>query len=262
MSIVKREKPIVYVVQQLPDGPFKIGISKDPASYIKTMQEHNPNELVLRSMIVPGNLSAKTLEKRACAALSDYQIRNQWFDGLSLDTIEDTIKLEREGLNAKNGVVNTSHPYTGDVEEDLMEAMRVLHHYTSFDYVFVHDDSLGTRVIPKTALGKSSQADFSDLPNMKERIIKHIEKTHRYDMSISKDVELVLWIIEQTKEYNPLPFKERVYSALHGVSPICTYGKKKKFRTYREGYSKCHLEMCRCKREENRSTTLGVLYSI
>ena len=294
---MKREKPIVYVIQQLPNGPFKIGISKDPVSYLKTIQEQNPNEIVLRSMITPGNLSAKTLEKRACESLAGYQVRNQWFDGLTLETIENIIKMEREGLIAKKSIPwKESLSYSENLNCELTERLEILHNYTPFNYIIenlMQNDSnnfgneimlnahnsgsewkeskfktsgnyptiqIETRLVPKSTPAAPFKADFSDLPDMKERITKHIEKTNRYDISISKDVELTLWIIEQTNTHNPLPFKERVYSAFHDISPICKYGKKKKFRTFKEGYSKCHLEMCRCKREEKQAITAGILY--
>lgn len=253
---MRREKPIIYVVQQIPDGPCKIGISKDPVKHIKRIQEENPNEIKLELMINPGTLSAKTLAKRVCEKLSNFRVRGDWFGGISITTIEETIISEREGFEKQS---SSNWDTLFNNEEDLRnmrDTIKILHAHTNFNYII---DPKRNKIIPSSLRNKKYVKKYSDC-DMKSRIIKHIEDTTRYDVSISKDVELVLWIIEQTNTYNPLPFKERVYSALHGVSPICTYGKKKKFRTFKEGYSKCHLVMCRCKLEENRSMTAEILY--
>lgn len=66
----------------------------------------------------------------------------------------------------------------------------------------------------------------------------------------TKNVELLKWIIEETKSFIDISIGERVYIVLNGdKETICEYNNHKKFNSLVKGYRFCSNN-CRCRREE------------
>jgi hypothetical protein len=74
------EKCYVYLMQDLSNGFFKIGISNKPTYREETLQSEKPTIELLEKKQFPNRKIAKLIEKSLHEAYSEYRIRGEWFD--------------------------------------------------------------------------------------------------------------------------------------------------------------------------------------
>ena len=71
------EPCFVYVIREKGDEAIKVGVAKDPAERLKTLQTGNRRELVLLHVIPGGHDTESHFHRR----LWDYRVRGEWFEG-------------------------------------------------------------------------------------------------------------------------------------------------------------------------------------
>ncbi len=76
------EKLFLYVIRILPDGPYKIGISKNPFMRLRTIKSSNPYPCGLVKISGDGDWSAtRNAEDTVHRQLAKYRMRGEWFKG-------------------------------------------------------------------------------------------------------------------------------------------------------------------------------------
>lgn len=100
---MKRIAPVLYIIKQEPNGPFKIGITDDIPKRIKSLQTGNPHPLKLHHNLRPGLTTAREIETLMKRRLKKHQLVGEWYD-LPLDDLiaeAETVKdlLTHKKLN-------------------------------------------------------------------------------------------------------------------------------------------------------------------
>lgn len=75
-----RKKGLFYIVEQQPDGPCKIGVSKNFPSRLSSLQCANPNELKLHTVVKLARISAYKFETKMKECLKEWRIRGEWYN--------------------------------------------------------------------------------------------------------------------------------------------------------------------------------------
>lgn len=70
----------VYVIGEQDNGPYKVGISKNPKKRLKTLQTGHPKHLVLHAVKETDSSKAKLLETIIHNNISNYKTKGEWFD--------------------------------------------------------------------------------------------------------------------------------------------------------------------------------------
>ena len=69
----------IYIIRQTSTRLFKIGVSKNPAQRLKTLQTGNPNNLSLLYTVRCTDVSAFKAETVIHQHLTSHQIKGEWF---------------------------------------------------------------------------------------------------------------------------------------------------------------------------------------
>lgn len=264
-----RKNPVLYIVKQEPDGPFKVGISHNPTFRLSQMQTCNPNELKLMDIINPGEFCAKTIESKVHRILSKNRIRGEWFD-TTLQNIREAIgqaKKDTDKRYVRRISVKQATPAWCDKQKisDLEIDARRLSAMSGFnykmDYIIPREHHLvcglhthdNMRIVSNAQYGKYHEEDWLSIrrphSDPHHMILSIKNSSSRYDALIARDPELTRWVLEQSKKTPTIPFKQRIHIALTGEEPFCQYGKLRKFRAGKHGW--CNLgQACRCKHED------------
>lgn len=78
----------LYLMQDLSNKFYKIGISKSPVYREKTLQSEKPNILMLNCTIFTSRIEAYNKEKELHKKYNHYRIRGEWFNFSSLELQE------------------------------------------------------------------------------------------------------------------------------------------------------------------------------
>jgi len=92
--IMKRIAPVLYIIKQEPNGPFKIGITDDIPKRIKSLQTGNPNPLKLHHNLRPGLITAREIETLMKRRLKKHQLMGEWYDLPLRRLVEEAEKVK------------------------------------------------------------------------------------------------------------------------------------------------------------------------
>ena len=70
----------VYFAQMGAAGPIKIGMAREPAKRIDTIQSGNPYPLTVLLTVAPAWTSTRDLERRLHHLFSNNRMRGEWFE--------------------------------------------------------------------------------------------------------------------------------------------------------------------------------------
>lgn len=264
-----RKNPLLYIMKQEPNGPYKIGVSQNPIVRLSTVQVGNPKEISLVETINPEKFCARTIEKKAKQILDMHHLRGEWYD-TSLDVVRSSIHQAKKGTDERFAVtVSKKQAIPRWLDYNAITAIEIEARRISaisgfsfqVDYIIplTHHLVCGLHVahnmhiVSKARKGKYYEDEWDNVKTKTADPKKAIESiksfSTRYDAHVARDIELTRWVMERTRQHALLPFKQRIHVALTGDNPVCHYGKTKQFRNFKYGW--CSLAWCRCKKETN-----------
>lgn len=95
---------------------------------------------------------------------------------------------------------------------------------------------------------------------LRKKLNDLVQTTHPrgIESKIKKDVELFVFVESYWKDTWPMPriFLEKVWHALHDTSPICDYGNKFGWESWRKGTISCSKQ-CKCFQELKKKTMIA-----